>query len=377
MTFRRLLFCLVLPCASLLLCPALLCAQEKEKEKPKKTKSKDTAPKPQTVKIAMRDGLRFDPPRFEGKPGEDVVISLENLDSTDQMHNFVLVKPGKRDATVNAALLLADKGPALQFVPPGTDVLASSKLLAPEKKDSLRLTLPKESGIYPFVCTFPGHGLVMYGAAYVGVKMPLLKQDKNIPATAAQTFIAGAGRRPFVQRIFMPNSGPAAIAIALPGDLNACWDAGACRLRYAWKGEFIDATKNWAGNGKVLPQLGNEPFWTAAENETAIRFGKPDAAPPHPKFLGYSLENGFPTFRYTLDGTEVKEKISVNKAGSITREFSIAAAPGDVFVAVGTNPNGEGYAAWRSASGKRDGGTLHLTPEEAASFTLALETIKQ
>lgn len=360
---------------SLLLFPALLCGQEREKSK--KSKSKDSAPKPQTVKIAMRDGLRFDPPRFEGKPGEDIVISLENLDSTDQMHNFVLVKPGKRDATVNAALQLADKGPALQFVPPGPDVLASSKLLAPEKKDSLRLTLPKEAGIYPFVCTFPGHGLVMYGAAYVGVKMPSLKQDKNIPATAAQTFIAGAGRRPFVQRIFMPNSGPAAIAIALPGDLNACWDAGACRLRYVWKGEFIDATKNWAGNGKALPQLGNEPFWTAAENETAIRFGKADAAPPQPKFLGYTVEKGFPTFRYSLDGTEVKEKISVNKAGTVTREFSIPTAPGDVFVAVVTNPNGEGYAAWRSVSGKRDGGTLHLTREEAASFTLALETIKQ
>ncbi|WP_395751197.1 hypothetical protein [Prosthecobacter sp.] len=335
------------------------------------------AAKPQTIKIAMRDGLRFDPPRFESKPGADVVISLENLDSTDQMHNFVLVKPGRRDAIVNASLQLADKGPALQFVPPGTDVLAASKLLAPEKKDSLRLSLPKEPGIYPFVCTFPGHGLVMYGAAYVGVKMPPLKQDKNIPATAAQTFIAGGGRRPFVQRIFMPNSGPAAIAIALPGDLNACWDAGQCRIRYVWKGEFIDATKNWAGNGRDLPKLGDKPFWTAEPDEMAIRFGGATAAAPQAKFLGYTLDQGFPTFRYSLDGIEVKEKIAVNKAGEVTREFKIPKATSDVFISVGDNPNGEGFAAWRSPSGKRDGGTLHFTQEEAAAFTLTLATIKQ
>ena len=336
-----------------------------------------TVAKPQMIKIAMRDGLRFDPPRFESKAGADVVISLENLDSTDQMHNFVLVKPGKRDAIVNASLLLADKGPALDFVPQGPDVLAASKLLAPEKKDSLRLSLPKEAGVYPFVCTFPGHGLVMYGAAYVGVKMPPLKQDKNIPATAAQTFIAGAGRRPFVQRIFMPDSGPAAIAIALPGDLNACWDAGQCRLRYVWKGEFIDATKTWERNGRDLPKLGDKPFWSAAPDEIAIRFGSANAAAPQVKFLGYTLDQGFPTFRYTLDGIEVKERLAVSKAGMVLREFKIPQATGEVFVSVGSNPNGEGFAAWRSQSGKRDGGTLRLTQEEAAAFTLSLETIKQ
>lgn len=376
-------FCLWIFVTGLLLHTAAMAQQQSEQEKKKDAfnrlfrDKKTSAPKPQTVKITMRDGLRFDPPRFEGKPGADVVVSLENLDSTDQMHNFVLVKPGRRDAVVNAALQLADKGPALQFVPPGNDVLASSKLLAPEKKDSLRLTLPQEAGIYPFVCTFPGHGLVMYGAAYVGVKMPSLKQDKNIPATAVQTFIAGGGRRPFVQRIFMPGSGPAAIAIALPGELNACWDAGACRMRYVWRGEFIDATQNWAGNGKALPQPGNAPFWTAAQDEVPLRFGKPHAPAPQAKFLGYTLEKGFPTFRYMLDGVEVKERVAVNKAGSVVREFQILpAAKGDVFVSIASDPNAEAHAAWRSTAGKREGGMLHLTPEEAAAFTLTLEMIK-
>ena len=37
-------------------------------------------------------------------------------------------------------------------------------------------------------------------------------------------------------RTFMPGSSPAAIAVALPGGHAYCWDAGNCRLRYAWQG---------------------------------------------------------------------------------------------------------------------------------------------
>jgi azurin len=283
-------------------------------------KSRAEAPKqakPVTVNIAMRDGLRFDPPRFSANPGAELVISLQNLDSTDQVHNFVLVKPGRGQEIVNQALLLGDKGPALGYVPASPDVLFQSELVGPEKKTALRITMPKVAGIYPYVCTFPGHGLVMYGAAYVGVPMPALGKDTNVPSTASQSYIAGNGRRPFVQRIFMPESGPAAIAIALPGELNACWDAGQCRLRYVWSGTFIDATKHWAGNGRDLPVLGGKSWWTAPEEQFPIRIGDKKAPAPKVKFLGYKLEKGFPVFRYTVEGTEVHEKLSTtdqNKA---------------------------------------------------------------
>ena len=273
----------------------------------------------------MRDGLRFDPPRFETKPGQEVVIALENLDSTDQMHNFVLAKPGSRESLVNASLMLADKGPAMQYVPASPSILAHSALLGPEKKAALRVTMPTEPGVYPYICTFPGHGLVMYGAAYVGVKMPPLAKDKNVPATATQSFIAGAGRRPFVQRIFMPDCGPAAIAVALPGDINVCWDAGQCRMRYAWKGGFIDATKNWAGSGKDLPQVLGEVFWRAPADEFPVRLG--DAAGPKPKevkFLGYRLVKGFPEFHYQADGVDVYESLNAEPKGTgITDHFRV------------------------------------------------------
>ena len=37
-----------------------------------------------------------------------------------------------------------------------------------------------------------------------------------------------------------PEAGPAAIAVAVNEELHYCWDAGECRLRYIWKGDFID-----------------------------------------------------------------------------------------------------------------------------------------
>ncbi|HVJ47206.1 MAG TPA: c-type cytochrome, partial [Luteolibacter sp.] len=61
--------------------------------------------------------------------------------------------------------------------------------------------------------------------------------------------------RPQIQRIFLPNSGPAAIAIALDDKVSLCWDAGECRLRYAWTGGFIDGYAYWKGNGSSLGQI--------------------------------------------------------------------------------------------------------------------------
>ena len=94
----------------------------------------------------------------------------------------------------------------------------------------------------------------MYGALYIGKEMPPINDDPNVPKVLASP-LWGKFSRPAVQRIFMPAAGPAAIAVALPNGQNYCWDAGACRLRYAWPGDFIDAEKHFAGNGSALAKV--------------------------------------------------------------------------------------------------------------------------
>jgi azurin len=122
--------------------PALL-AQPAPASKTKAAPAK----KPRIVKMFMRDGLRFEPPRLVAEPGEQIVVEIENNDSTDQTHNFVLLRPGTRDAVVQAGLALAEKGPALEYVPPSADVLVHSRLLATEGSGSIAFTVPTTPGI--------------------------------------------------------------------------------------------------------------------------------------------------------------------------------------------------------------------------------------
>jgi putative heme-binding domain-containing protein len=46
-------------------------------------------------------------------------------------------------------------------------VLLQSKLLQSRQQEQLKFLAPKEPGIYPYVCTYPGHWRRMHGALYV------------------------------------------------------------------------------------------------------------------------------------------------------------------------------------------------------------------
>jgi len=288
----------------------------------------DSGKKARTVSIEMRDGLRFEPPRFEAQPGEEVVISLENADTTHQPHNFLILQPGKREAVVQQALGLGEKGPAVGYIPTSPDIIVHSELLNPEGTNSVRVTMPTQKGVYPYVCTMPGHGMVMYGAIYVGTKMPTLSKDPNIPPQAAQHAVPGGGQRPYIQRTFLPNTGPASIAVALPGEQSYCWDAGECRLRYAWRGAFIDTSANWRGNGKDLAVLASEPWWKAEVGDFPLKFVTVGNGRPAVKFLGYKLDGGLPEFHYRIGDTEIFEKITPlpDNAG-LADHFRLSKAP--------------------------------------------------
>lgn len=324
---------------------------------------------PLEVKIEMRDGMRFEPPRFEAKPGDEIVVTLENADTTHQPHNFLVVQPGKREAVVQQAMALGDKGPGRNFVPATPDILVHSAVLNPEGTNTVRFRLPEVPGVYPYVCTMPGHGMVMYGAIYSAVKMPALAKDPHIPQNTAAISLAGRGQRPFVQRMFMPDAGPAAIAVALPGEQNFCWDAGECRLRYVWRGPFIDASAHWRGNGNALAVPGGSPWWSAAKGTFPLKF----EAPGKVKFLGYKLHEGVPEFHYKVGDLDVFEKISAapHDSGIVSR-FRIPKIAGAVEFSV-TPAN----TRWTSPAGDMSAGVLKLTPLQAADFTVTVTTANQ
>ena len=130
--------------------------------------------------------------------------------------------------------------------------------------------------------------------------------------------------RPDVQRIFMEGASPAAIAVALPdSDLNYCFDAGECRLRYVWKGaDFLSGWPYWRSNGVSFADRKGDIVYTA--NASPISSLEKEKQAGKPKFLGYTLDkSGLPTFRYRIGGVTYTETIKALSSGNgITREIT-------------------------------------------------------
>ena len=328
-----------------------------------------------TVRIAVAPGLKFDPPRFAAAPGSHVTVIFHNGD--EMIHNFVITRPGERLKVVTAALTLGADGPAQNFVPDLSEVLWSTRALNPGDTATLAFIAPAAEGVYPFVCTFPGHGFVMYGAMYVTTGgLPPLAADRNIPPESAA---AGAGTsgpgdgllvvadRPLVSRTFLPDCGPAAIAVGLPGGQSYCFDAGTCQLRYAWKGGFVDNTDQWDGKGDQWSKVVGRIYYRAPARPW-LRLGRPDLL-AEPRWRGYRLVHGSPQLLYTLDGVAVKETIRPRAGGAgLQIAYEIASAPGPVYFAI----DPEGGAAFTASAGTWAGGVLTLSPAEAAHFEVTL-----
>jgi hypothetical protein len=176
---------------------------------------------------------------------------------------------------------------------------------------------------------------------------------KEKPAAVKDPFERPA-RRPEVQRIFMPDVGPAAIAVALPGDLSYCFDAGDCRLRTIWRGDFINGWLYWKSNGKATGIILGKVLWQLPADESLQK---------HVKFHGYTVDaTGLPTFEYQRDGAEFKETLEpVGK--NLVRRFQVKADHPVVF----TLDN-----ATQASTGTRKGTQLTLTPEQAKAFTLTV-----
>ena len=135
------------------------------------------------IRIQVNTGLQFDIVRFNVKPGAKVKIIFSNTDDMD--HNFLITKPGAREEIVMAALQLGEKGPAMDYIPKSDKVLWAIPVISPHQERSVSFTAPQQNGVFPYVCTYPGHGFLMYGAMYVtnDNTLPEITEDENIPPT--------------------------------------------------------------------------------------------------------------------------------------------------------------------------------------------------
>ncbi|MEC9002274.1 MAG: PVC-type heme-binding CxxCH protein [Planctomycetota bacterium] len=109
----------------------------------------------------------YDKERLAIQAGKPVEFRVSNTDNMP--HNFAITLPGALEEIGLLAEATARDPDAMdrQYVPRSDKILLASRLLQPGENQALSFEAPKTPGIYPYVCTYPGHWRRMYGALYV------------------------------------------------------------------------------------------------------------------------------------------------------------------------------------------------------------------
>lgn len=119
----------------------------------------------QVIDLHPLPGLKFNTDQVTVPAGARVKLTFNNTD--DMPHNVVITKPGTADETGVKALQLGLNGQRMNFVPDSENVLFHTAVLRPGTRESIYFEAPAKPGNYQFVCTYPGHYLVMKGTLKV------------------------------------------------------------------------------------------------------------------------------------------------------------------------------------------------------------------
>lgn len=133
----------------------------------------DRQPNLKTIPIScVPERMRFTVEQFVVQVGQPVKVIFSNPDATD--HNLLIVQPDCLGKVGMAANEMArdPKNANSDFIPStqSASILQATPMIGPtrdKKVHVLRFQAPTEPGIYPYLCTFPGHWVVMRGEMIV------------------------------------------------------------------------------------------------------------------------------------------------------------------------------------------------------------------
>jgi azurin len=119
------------------------------------------------LRIEARDNLQFSQRTLEARAGEVLKLTFKNPDVVP--HNWALIRPGALERIGDAANRLIGTPDAYlkQYVPASDDVLCYTDIVDPGTEFSIYFQAPSTPGRYPYLCTFPGHWMVMNGELVV------------------------------------------------------------------------------------------------------------------------------------------------------------------------------------------------------------------
>ncbi len=111
----------------------------------------------------IENEMKYNLTEFVVDAGSQVELVFENTDF--MQHNLVITTAGDKEKVGLAADKLAadPAGAEKNYIPEMPEVLFATPLVNPEERFVLRFTAPSEPGMYPYICTFPGHWRIMQG----------------------------------------------------------------------------------------------------------------------------------------------------------------------------------------------------------------------
>ena len=135
-----------------------------------------------TIRIAtIPERMMYDVTQLAVKPGKKVRLTFANVDFMP--HNILLVKPGKADEIGEKAMALGARGFEVNYVPESPDIIWASKLVDRGQEQVIEFTAPSVPGAYPYICSFPGHHLIMRGVLIVTDNLKEFLANNPAPAT--------------------------------------------------------------------------------------------------------------------------------------------------------------------------------------------------
>ena len=112
-----------------------------------------------TIEIKATDRMKFDVTEITATPGERIRIVLTTVSKIPKAamaHNVVVLDKGT-DATtfVNASAMARDN----EYIAPKfkDQVIAATDLAGGGETVEVIFTVPQDTGVYEFICSFPGH----------------------------------------------------------------------------------------------------------------------------------------------------------------------------------------------------------------------------
>lgn len=334
------------------------------------------------IEIGVIPGaLKFDISEFDAYPNEKLQIKFSN--NGLMQHNVIFTTPNQADKIVNEAMALGSEGAGKNWIPDSNSILYSIPLVDPKKSFKLDIVAPSSPGKYPYVCTFPGHGIIMRGIMVIKPMdeklSPLSKESSssikvrnNLQGVTYTNRPLGSKNKPLVIRTYMPDPGiptevfvnhgngkiankyspnvgddvpgtvlpikgiPAAFGINFGDEFSLCWDTTECRLLYTWKDGFLNMDAYWGGNGGAgrksfdyVPRLeGTTTF--IATGFHPIRINGRNTTPVFRKMQ--IVEKSNIVFSYVCGESTISESFSLNSQGHISYQVSLTSHKNETVV---------------------------------------------